>query len=97
MENITLNLHHHHLSIISNALVDLPYRISAPVIDNINSQILQQQTTQDDKEHCASAAESAADSGDAMNDASHRTQHPAKPYKQNQRRSRNGAKNARRK
>ncbi|MEB2410327.1 hypothetical protein QMN27_17060 [Enterobacter asburiae] len=42
MEKVTLDFNHQHLSVISDALINLPYRIAAPVIDSINMQIMQQ-------------------------------------------------------
>ena len=43
MEKVTLDFNHQHLSVLSDALINLPYRIAAPVIDSINMQIMKQQ------------------------------------------------------
>ena len=45
MEKVIIEFNHQHLSIISDALINLPYRVSAPVIDEINRQIIEQQAT----------------------------------------------------
>lgn len=45
METVTLEFNSQQLSVISDALVNLPYRVSAPVIDEINRQIIEQQAT----------------------------------------------------
>lgn len=45
MEKVIIEFNRQHLSIISDALVNLPYRISAPVIDEINRQIIEQHAT----------------------------------------------------
>lgn len=45
METVTLEFNSQQLSAISDALVNLPYRVSAPVIDEINRQIIEQQAT----------------------------------------------------
>lgn len=43
MEKVIIEFNHQHLSIISDALINLPYRVSAPIIDEINRQIIEQQ------------------------------------------------------
>jgi hypothetical protein len=47
MESVILELDHQQLSVISEALINLPYRVSAPVINSINTQILQQQAAEE--------------------------------------------------
>lgn len=47
METVTLTFNVNHLSVISDALVNMPYRVSAPVIDCINAQIMQQQADEE--------------------------------------------------
>ena len=39
---LTLNLTSQSLSVIGSALAELPYRLAAPVIDEINAQIARQ-------------------------------------------------------
>ena len=45
MEKVIIEFNRQHMSVISDALLNLPYRISAPVIDEINRQIIEQQAT----------------------------------------------------
>ena len=40
--NVTLTLSDQHLNIIGAALVELPYRVVAPVVEEINRQVAQQ-------------------------------------------------------
>lgn len=49
MKNVILEFNSQSLSVISDALLNMPYRIAAPVIDDINEQILQQQQAEEIK------------------------------------------------
>lgn len=45
MEKVILELNHQQFSIVSDALINLPYRVAAPIIDELNRQIIEQQAT----------------------------------------------------
>lgn len=57
METVTLEFNSQQLSVISDALVNLPYRMSAPVIDAINMQILQQQAAEEANKNAGTGTE----------------------------------------
>ena len=71
MESVTLEFDRQQLSIISDALVNLPYRVSAPVIDAINVQILQQQAAEEQilQQKAAEEANKNAGTGTERGDA----------------------------
>ena len=49
MKNVILEFNSQSLSVISDALLNMPYRVAAPVIDDINEQILRQQQIEEIK------------------------------------------------
>ena len=50
MTTLTLTLTDQHLQIIGAALAEMPYRVAAPVLDEINKQIVAQH---EDGDECA--------------------------------------------